>query len=71
MKLIPNRIGMIYKPPERVKEGLWAAVVIGLMGVAMFVGCFVARNKWKCAIGAGIVMVVLAGRLVVKVVLGW
>lgn len=51
---------------DRLRNSAWFLCVAALMGSAMLVGCEVAQEKKGCAVACGIIMVIAAAALVVK-----
>lgn len=51
---------------NRGKLAGWGAAVAGLVYAALMAGCSVAQGKWRRAVGCGVVMVVLAAVIYVK-----
>ena len=54
----------------RLRRAGWFLCIAALMGSAMLVGCEVAQEKKGCAVACGIIMVIAAAALVVKLSYG-
>jgi len=51
---------------DRARRSGWLLCLAAVVGSALFAGCEVAKEKTGCAIAAGVVLVLAAAALVVR-----